>query len=41
MKQIAVCVKETNDGYSSDFLYKSSYFVSFALGCVDAVDVVI
>jgi hypothetical protein len=28
MKQIAVCVKETNDGYSSDFLYKSSYFVS-------------
>ena len=25
MKNIAVCVKETNDGYSSDFLYKSNF----------------
>ncbi|MCQ2959881.1 MAG: hypothetical protein MJ198_06810 [Bacteroidales bacterium] len=28
MKQIAVCIKETNDGYSSDFLYKSNNFVN-------------
>ena len=28
MKRIAVCVKETNDGYSSDFLYKSANFVN-------------
>lgn len=28
MKKIAVCVKETNDGYSSDFLYKSNDFVT-------------
>lgn len=28
MKSIAVCVKETNDGYSSDFLYKSANFVN-------------
>lgn len=27
-KKIAVCVKETNDGYSSDFLYKSANFVN-------------